>query len=353
MLENEKLSQDLTIALNRKTKRSLRSYLRQNKYKSAEIIIDATVIKRFGRSVENAKRYHSGSGLVWGHKVINIGLLLDDQFYIPLDTIPHYTEEYAAARKKRYQTEPDLVITWVREHIDGLSKCFGEYGIQKEDITFLLDAGYDCKKLQRCIIEVGCHFTMMIKKTTCIEKLQVKNYFHRHRNLNWKNIHLDKTAQEKTQRRKYRIREAQNVLLSKVGIVQAICSEKQARRGSTTRRYLISSRPSDSGRDILKRYANRWKIETWHKTMKQAYGFGDCRAKKFVSLENHLKICNLAYLYKLEGHSRLPADGIGIAQVVAMQATVHARATATQAEGMESLEKLISSMKKEVYENAA
>jgi hypothetical protein len=61
-----------------------------------------------------------------------------------------------------------------------------------------------------------------------------------------------------------------------VGEVVAICSEKTGRgRAKNTRRYLVTSRLSQDGRDLIVTYARRWAIETWHKKMKQDFGMGD------------------------------------------------------------------------------
>jgi len=228
---------------------------------------------------------------VWGHRITNVGLLLDGAFYIPLASISHHTRSYARSQGLPYQTEGMMVRLWLRNHIGGLVDLLKTASVMPEDITFLLDAGYDNAMIQNDIRKTGCHFLMMVKSTRSIGGQQVKKYFSKHRHLAWQSVYFNKTANGKKKRRKFRIRTAENVKLAHVGQVNVVCSEKAGgHRNSKTRRFLVTSKLGLSGREIIDQYSKRWAIETWHKKIKQNYGFNDCSACRFESVQNHLNL---------------------------------------------------------------
>jgi hypothetical protein len=58
--------------------------------------------------------------------------------------------------------------------------------------------------------------------------------------------------------------------------------------------YLISNTPMKSKR-YAKLYGYRWKIEKFHRTVKQSLGFGKCFSTKSEVYMNHIKAAGLAY----------------------------------------------------------
>jgi len=330
MLSHKLLGEELDIALNRKVRQIIAAYFAKHQDVTAEIIIDATLVERSSRKAENVGLYYSNGKQTWGHRITNIGLLLDGAFYVPLAALAHYTRRYARSLRLSYLTEGMMVRRWLRNHMDGLIDLLAKGSIKPKDITFLLDAGYDNAKIQKSIIEVGCHFIMMVKNTRSIGGFQIKKYFLRHRHLAWKSVYFNKDQNGKNKRRKFRIRTAENVHLAKVGLVSAICSEKAGggrNKNKKTRRFLVTSRSELSGREILNHYARRWKIETWHKKIKQDYGFNDCSTSAFVSLENHLKVSVLAYLSHLQNLKSLPTMGSTIDEYLEYSVRKQARTT--------------------------
>lgn len=315
LLSNLSIGPELDIYLNRQTRSIIAAYLNCHDQVSVDIIIDATLVERSSRKTENVGLYHSNGKKLWGHRVTNVGMLLDSALYIPLASIPHYTRKYAKMLGGlSYSTEGTMVRCWLRDHIDEISCWVEGAGMRREDVTFLLDAGYDNKLIQKAIISSGCHFLMMIKSSRKVADFKVKDFFQKNRWIKWQSIRITKDSKNKKKRLDYRIRTAEQVELNGVGLVNVVCSEKKARgRGQkSTRRFLVTSRKSSTGREIIKNYRKRWAIETWHKTMKQSYGFGDCSASSFSSMENHFKMCNIAYLGHLQGLKSLPKKGTSI-----------------------------------------
>ena len=288
-LSNALLGEELPIALNRHVRRAIASYGRRRRVISVDLIIDATTLERSSRKAQNVGLYHSNGRKITGHRITNIGILLDGKFYVPIAVLVHRTRSFARTMGLTYLTEGAMVTRWLRQNMEGVVKTLSSLSIKREDITFLLHAGYDNAKIQRDIRELGCHFTMMVKCSRKIQGIKINEYFRRNRCHKWRTIRIQKGASQKKKRTKFRIRTAGQVHLHGVGKVVAICSEKTGRgRAKNTRRYLVTSRLSQDGRDLIVTYARRWTIETWHKKMKQDFGLGDCSATEFQSIENHV-----------------------------------------------------------------
>ena len=178
---------------------------------------------------------------------------------------------------------------WLRElpHV-GL---FTESNLR--EICFLQDSGYDCKKIQRTILAIGSHFVAALKSSRTVNDWRVKEYFKRHK------CHASKTIRFKGSGRKritFQVRLATNVRLKGVGNVNVVCSK--GRRGKkVTMKYLVSS-ANLTARNIVKYYRVRWAIETWHKEVKQKFGFGDNSCKAFHAVQAHVQLVIIAYILK-------------------------------------------------------
>jgi hypothetical protein len=348
------LGEELPIALNRQARRAIASYARRQRLASVELIIDATTIERSSRKAQNVGLYQSAGRKVYGHRITNIGLLLDGKLYIPIAVLIHHTRIYARYKGLSYLTEGAMVRRWLRNNMADVFAMLAPLGIHREEVTILMDAGYDNAKIQSDIRRLGCHFTMMIKRSRHIQGMRIDEYFRKHRCHGWQTVRLQKNASTKKKRRKFRIRTAGTVQLSRVGEVVAICSEKPGRgRATSTRRYLVSSRLDQSGRDMIAAYARRWSIETWHKKMKREFGLEDCSASKFRSIENHIYLCLIAYIMQLQALKSLPAAGTSLDQFLEMQVRKNTRRTMTRHGGSEQLDDEITAITETIFKMAA
>lgn len=289
-LETPELSR---LILNRATRRRLKKVKPINgRY---VLVIDATIKGRKSKKVENVRKHHSGSGFVNGHKFINFTIHTPSGV-IPLESIPTYTKRYCRDHGIRYRTENEIVEDWIKE--------FAESGIlspeQVKKAIFLLDSGYDAKKIQRAIRELGADFVSALKSNRTIQGKQVREYFRSNRRwLPWKSIRHHVGNGGKNSRRKYSIRTATNVNLKGFGLVTVVCSKAESRARRPIK-YLATSDPRMTGRQIVEWYSRRWAIEIWHKEMKQNYGFGDCHSARFTAVSSHVNFCLTAYLLQKE-----------------------------------------------------
>ena len=89
------------------------------------------------------------------------------------------------------------------------------------------------------------------------------------------------------------------------GPVTVVCSKAMSRKGKP-RKFLCTNNSEMAGREVVEWYAKRWKIEIWHKEMKQNYGFIDCHSSRFTANEAHVNFALTAYLLsKAAGREQL------------------------------------------------
>lgn len=280
-------------ALNRATRRSLKNLKPiDGRY---VVLIDATLKGRRGKKVENIRKYHSGSGFTTGHKFVNF-VILTPRGPIPLASIPVYSKEYCKEHGIEYRTENEIV--------EDLILQFNESGVisknQLNKALFLMDSGYDTKKIQRAIREIGANFVVALKSNRTIQGKQAHEYFNENRRwLPWKPIRIHIGNGGKRSRRTYSIKTATEVNLKGFGLVTVVCS-KTTHKSRRSTKYLAASDPTMTGRQIVVWYSRRWAIELWHKEMKQNYGFGDCHSARFSAIEAHVNFCLTAFLLQTE-----------------------------------------------------
>lgn len=292
--------------LNRASIRALNKYIK-NRNKKIEIIIDSTLIERFGKNVENTKIRRKSKGFINGHMFINFIVRIDDHI-IPLSSMPHYTKKYCRKNNLKYRTENQIVLEW----IEAFKQHEWFKGHKMSNVTFILDAGYDVIKIQKAIRKMGAHFTMAIKKSRNVNGLSVCDYFRNHRYLPWETIRFLTDYGNKKKRRVYRIRIAKLLYLNGVGKLNVACSEQKRRNRPNSRKYIVSSNLLLTAREIISQYRRRWAIEKLHMTLKQNYGFGDCSSSCFQAVQTHVVMVILAYLLQHHLNESLPKCGTTI-----------------------------------------
>jgi len=243
--------------------------------------------------------------------------LITENELIPLACLPHYSQAYCKEMGITYQTEPEKVVYWV-ENLRASGMLPDEVF---EKLHFLLDSGYDAKAIQHAIRSIGAHFTMSIKKDRQVNGQPVYEYFRTHRNIRNRTIRFAVgSSSMKTKSTEYRVRSACKSHLKGFGKVCVVSSVKTQRRGlKSARKFIVTSKLSQSPRRTIEVYALRWKIKTWHRTMKQKFGYGDCRVLKFIGIETHLNLCLLAYNLSHSKISGLPKPGTTLESYLAAQ----------------------------------
>ncbi len=198
MLNNKRALSGAKMLLNRAARSVRKGLLDGNK--TIYLIIDATIIGRRSKKIENIGLHHSGKGLVHVHKFINFVLMCSNKS-VPLSSIALYSEEYCLTRGVDYKSDITIVMEWINAL---LASGLLERSALKR-LPILADSFYDAKKQQKAIARIGAHFTMAVRSSCSIDGVAVHEYFRCHRHIPWKTIRLTASASGKGTRRKYRI----------------------------------------------------------------------------------------------------------------------------------------------------
>ena len=120
------------------------------------------------------------------------------------------------------------------------------------------------------------------------------DYFKRHKKgHSLSTIHFKGSGKKRVT---FQVRLATGIHLKGVGNIHVVCSK--GKRGSKTTVKYIGSSARLSARNIVKYYRARWIIETWHKEVKQKFGFGDCSCRNFNAIQTHVQLVMVAYILR-------------------------------------------------------
>lgn len=265
------------------------------------LLIDATLHGRSSLHVQNAQRFNHGEGFVIGHQWTNVALVINDEL-IALPPIPFISKNESSRRGIAYKTEHEHIVEYL--HALSLEHFLGEY--EPSEIVVILDSGYDNKKLQKTILGLGYDFVINLKCTRSVKTLhappektrgwkQIRELFRRcRRYAPWKTVRTEtKTAAGKTKRRKYCVRRLEGYLKGVICPITLLCSKKS--RGDGVK-YLACSNLTVSTSAILQTYILRWRIELFHRDVKQNLGMLDAGVECFESLVSHVHWVYCAYL---------------------------------------------------------
>lgn len=307
MLSSPKTRQVARSCLNRAIRRRI------EKIKSSDEIflaIDATFTCRTGKRIQNKRKFRHGGKYFDGHQFTHFVLIVNGDI-IPLASVPLYSHEHCKELGIKYQSEIEIVTQWI--------EMLPKSGLMSPDllsrVCVLLDSGYDAKSIQNALNENGMKFIASITCERSVNGLPVKEYFWRNRHIPWRTIQVKAGSGVGQKVRKYRVRTARKAHLKGFGEVTLFCSEKKSRSArKTSRKYIVTNDPKISTRKAVINYSKRWKIEVWHKTMKQFYGYGDCRCKSFQAVEAHINFSLCAYCINSLCDPHLPGTGTTIDQ---------------------------------------
>ena len=312
------------------------------------VIVDATLQGRAGLHTENAKRFNHGQGTVIGHQWTNIVLMLNG-ILIPLPPIPFYSKNYCKAHDLVYASEHDRLVDYLSTlH---LTAYLGFH--RKRDVIVFMDSGYDVKKVQRAIRARGWHFLVALKARRSVKSpVQYANtsastgwtgiakFFKDHRRLAWSTMCLS-TMCRTHKRMEVRVRHTRGYLKG-VGAVQLVCSEYKRRRKGR-RKYLACSDLDATPEQILRGYRLRWKIEIFHKEVKQYLGFEHVAPKYFSSVESHVALVYCAYILLHMEMPGIPDEATtildkqaAVKRILEKRTTAHILQTLTQFGGVET-----------------
>jgi len=249
-------------------------YLKKLKYmfKNVKVylLIDDTLVERDGKYIEQTKKHfnHNSNNYIQGHQFFTAIL------YTPFLQLPIFPELYSKETNSKIEMAKNLV--------DKLKNN----GIELH--TVLFDSWYSDKDLIKKCRAMGARVVCAIKTN--------RNIFigksNKERKLSFitERVFSQKMNNYFIDDKKYFVWE-KKARLTKIPFVKFIISHEMDNEKVKGKAHLISTDVNDSAEEIISTYKIRWKIETFHRDIKQNLGF----AKVFIRRGNGI-VCHAIFV---------------------------------------------------------
>ena len=255
-------------------------YLKKIKYlfKNSDVylLLDDTLVERNGKCIEETQKHfdHNTNSYVKGHQFFTSIL------YTPLLQLPLFPNLYSK--------NTDSKIEMAQKLIDKLESA----SIKLH--TVLFDSWYSEQKLIRKCIRADA-------RLVCAIKTNRKVKFHKKNR--WQSLSFISKRVRSQKLTKHIVGEIEyEVWLKKLrlndiqDLMQLIISQELDEDGNVkSKAHLISTNLQDSPEDIIQAYKIRWKIETYHRDMKQNLGFATVFFRRREGIIRHAILAAITY----------------------------------------------------------
>ncbi len=239
------------------------------------LIIDDTLVERNGKTIEEAQKHfdHNSNGYINGHQFFTAIL------YTPLLQLPLFP--------RLYSKNTDSKIEMAQSLMDKLESA----SIKIDTVIF--DSWYsDHELIQKCIKTKA--------RVICAIKTNRKIMLHKENK--WRSLSFISDRINSQKLTKLVI--DQNIYLTWFSIVSLnhlpsikliISEEKDKNNKIIGKAHIISTNPLDSVSDIISIYKIRWKIETYHRDIKQNLGFAMVFFTRREGIVRHAILASITY----------------------------------------------------------
>ena len=234
-----------------------------------KIVFDDTVLdKRYSYKIELVRRQYSGNE----HKVIK-GIGVVNCVYVNPETEKFWIIDY-----RIYDPDGDgkSKINHVEDMLKGLV-----YHKKLPFSTVLMDSWYATKNLMLMVDGLGKKYYCPLKKNRLVDDTDGQEKYKRIENINW-----SKTEEKKGKKIKVKDFPKDN----KVKLFRVFVSTNKTE-------YIVTNELSqDSTSDVRKICSIRWRIEEFHREIKQLTGIEKCQCRKARLQRNHIGAAMLVWL---------------------------------------------------------
>lgn len=236
----------------------------------AYLVFDDTILdKRYGQKIELVRRQYSGTE----HRVIpGIGLI--NCVYINQELDQFWVIDY-----RIYEPVGDgkSKLEHVADMIDDLVNCK-----QLPFAKVLMDSWYACQKLMAMIDNLGKIYYCPLKKNRLVDDTKgVENYKH-----------IEKVQWTESELKSGKFIKIKNFPADKkVKLFRVTVSTNRTE-------YVVTNDLSQSDtNDVKKVCSQRWKIEEFHRELKQLTGIESCQCRKARIQKNHIVCAFLVWSF--------------------------------------------------------
>jgi len=237
---------------------------------AVRFVIDDTPVERAGPHIEGLGVHHSAKGLVRGLCAVTAIAIVAGKVWCW--AVRGYRPKRTCA-KEQFRRKVDLAA--------GILKGAVSLG---SNVMVLMDSWYACKRILNRIATQGWRYLAAIKSN---RRLYVDDRSTTVRHLakgprDYRTVRLSKRRKVRVARRK--------AYLPGVGPVAVFITKT---KGAV--KFLVSNDLGLKPEEAVRLYAERFRIETFHRDVKQHLGFGELWVRSWRAVQRHWTLCGLAY----------------------------------------------------------
>ena len=240
----------------------------------ASLVIDDSLSKKTGKHIEEAQYHkdHSGNGYIFGHQIVTA---------------------LVKVREKVFPIFPKLYSKKTESKID-FAKQLISYADEKLRLReVIMDSWYMSVELikacqKRKLDVIGCVKSNRTAYFKTDEKEKLSKYYKSLKKKDFATFIVDDAT--------YNVHE-RIVRMKHIGFVKLLISREwnDDKKKWSRPFYLISTNTEKSAVQIIRTYAERWSIETFHRDIKQNLGLEAYQVRGRQGITRHLILVVLAY----------------------------------------------------------
>lgn len=240
----------------------------------ASLIIDDSLAKKTGKHIAETQYHkdHSGNGYVFGHQIVTALVKCGEK------TFPLFPKLYSKKTQSKIEFAKDII-------------GFADDKLPLKEV--IVDSWYmavDVIKVcqKRKLDVIGCLKSNRKVSFEKKERIQLSAYFKKLKKNDFETVIVDDAT--------YMVHE-KTVRIKHVGFVKLLISKEWIGNDKKWSRpfYLISTNTEKIAIQIIRTYAQRWSIETFHRDIKQNLGLEAYQLRGRKGITRHLILVTLAY----------------------------------------------------------
>ena len=239
------------------------------------LIIDDTLVPHNGENIEESQEHfdHTSNSFVKGHQFFTAIL------YTPYLQMPIFPELYSKNTNSKISMAEELISKLISAKI--------------QIHTTLFDSWYSDKDLINNCLKSSIKVVCAIKSNRKIKRFKKRKW--EPLSLLIQKVRSQKLKELKIDNKTYDIW-IEKVKLNKLPFMRLVISHERIENKLQTNPFcLISTNPTENAEDIFKTYKKRWKIETFHRDIKQNLGFAKAFFRKKEGIVRHAILVAIAY----------------------------------------------------------
>ncbi|MEK6869737.1 MAG: IS701 family transposase [Nanoarchaeota archaeon] len=240
----------------------------------ASLVIDDSLSKKTGKHIAETQYHkdHSGKGYIFGHQIVTALVKVREK------TFPLFPKLYSKKTQSKIEFAKGL-ISFADEKLRLKEVIMDSWYMSVELIKECLKRGLDV---------IGCVKSNRTAYFKANEKEKLSKYYQSLKKKDFTTFMVDDAM--------YKIHE-RIVRMKHIGFVKLLISREwnEDKKKWSRPFYLISTNTEKSAVQIIRTYAERWSIETFHRDIKQNLGLEAYQVRGRQGITRHLILVVLAY----------------------------------------------------------